>query len=125
MFKEFDSSTLEQWNSLTEEQRNKAINEGDVQVAVDIEIKVESHQRIVEEHKYYQVCSYGNYRLINNIIVLKATEKETFFSINNDSANNVSIKTNEEKEFEIGKSPYTTKYRIKVSNIKYGQALEL
>lgn len=125
MFKEFDSSTLEQWNSLTKEQRNKAINEGDVQVAVDIEIKVESHQRIVEEHKYYQVCSYGNYRLINNIIVLKATEKETFFSINNDSANSVSIKTNEEKEFEIGKSPYTTKYRIKVSNIKYGQALEL
>ena len=125
MFKEFESSTLEQWNSLTEEQRNKAINEGDVQVAVDIEIKVESHQRIVEEHKYYQVCSYGNYRLINNIIVLKITEKETFFSINNDSANNVSIKTNEEKEFEIGKSPYATKYRIKVSNIKYGQALEL
>lgn len=125
MFKEFDLSTLEQWDSLTEEQRTKAIIEDDVQVAVDIDIKVESHQRIIEEHKYYQVCSSGNYRLINNITIFKITEKEIIFSIPNFCDNNVSIKIDEEKEFEIGQSPYMIKYRIRVSNVKYGSVLEL
>lgn len=122
MFKELDLSELEQWNNFTEEQKNKAINEDEIQVAVDIEIKVESHQKIVEEHKYYQVCSYGNYRLINSIIVVKTTDKETVFSINDDS---ISVKTGEEKEFEIGKNPYSTRYIIKVSNVKFGRILEL
>ena len=62
------------------------------------------------------------HRLINSIIVVKTTDKETVFSINDDS---ISVKTGEEKEFEIGKNPYSTRYIIKVSNVKFGRILEL
>ena len=126
MFKEFDPNALEQWNNLTEAERIKAIEEDEVQIAVDIEITIESHHKIVEEHKYYQVCSYGNVELINGIVVLKSTPQETIFKMNiNNDSNAFTIKTCEEKEIEIGQTPYTSIYRIRVSNIRYGQALEL
>ena len=126
MFKEFDPNSLEQWNNLTENERIKAIEDDEVQLAVDIEITIESHHKIVEEHKYYQVCSYGNVELINGIVVLKSTPQETIFKMNiNNDSNTFTIKTGEEKEIEIGQTPYTSIYRIRVSNIRYGQALEL
>lgn len=126
MFKEFDPNSLEQWNNLTENERIKAIEDDEVQLAVDIEITIESHHKIVEEHKYYQVCSYGNVELINGIVVLKSTPQETIFKMNiNNDSNAFTIKTGEEKEIEIGQTPYTSIYRIRVSNIRYGQALEL
>ena len=127
MFKEFDYNALEKWNNLTEEEKMKAIEEDKVQIAVDIEIAIESHNKILEEHKYYQVCSYGNIELINGIVVLKSTPQETIFkmNINNNDSNAFTIKTGEEKVIEIGKTPYTTIYRIKVSKIRYGKALEL
>ena len=126
MFKEFDPNALEQWNNLTEAERIKAIEDDEVQLAVDIEITIESHHKIVEEHKYYQVCSYGNVELINGIVVLKSTPQETIFKMNiNNDSNAFTIKTGEEKEIEIGQTPYTSIYRIRVSNIRYGQALEL
>ena len=126
MFKEFDYNALEKWNNLTEEEKMKAIEEDKVQIAVDIEITIESHHKIVEEHKYYQVCSYGNVELINGIVVLKSTPQETIFKMNiNNDSNAFTIKTGEEKEIEIGQTPYTSIYRIRVSNIRYGQALEL
>ena len=126
MFKEFDPNSLEQWNNLTENERIKAIEDDEVQLAVDIEITIESHHKIVEEHKYYQVCSYGNVELINGIVVLKSTPQETIFKMNiNNDSNAFTIKTGEEKVIEIGQTPYTAIYRIRVSNIRYGQALEL
>ena len=127
MFKEFDSNVLEQWNNLTEDEKIKAIENDEVQIAVDIEITIENHHKIVEEHKYYQVCSYGNTELINGIFVLKSTPQETNFkiNINGDNSSTFTIKTGEEKEIEIGQTPYTSIYRIRVSNIRYGQALEL
>ena len=127
MFKEFDPNALEQWNNLTEAERIKAIEKDEVQIAVDVEITIESHHKIVEEHKYYQVCSYGNVELINGIVVLKSTSQETTFkmNINNDNTNTFSIKIGEEKVIELGQTPYRTIYRIRVLNIRYGQALEL
>ena len=126
MFKEFDPNALEQWNNLTENERIKAIEDDEVQIAVDIEITIESHHKIVEEHKYYQVCSYGNVELINGIVVLKSTPQETIFKMNiNNDSNAFTIKTGEEKEIETGQTPYTSIYRIRVSNIRYGQVLEL
>ncbi len=127
MFKEFDDNGMEKWNNLTESERIKAIEEDIVQIAVDIEITIESHNKIVEEHKYYQVCSYGNIELINGIVVLKSTPQETMFkmNINNNDSKDFTIKTGEEKEIEIGQTTYRTIYRIKVSKIRYGKALDL
>ena len=39
MFIEFDSNTLEEWNSLSEEQQKQAIAEDEVQIAVNVDIK--------------------------------------------------------------------------------------
>ncbi len=127
MFIEFDSNSLEEWNSLSEEQQKQAIAEDEVQIAVNVDIKIESHQKVSEEHKYYQATTYG--RLINDITISSITEEETVLSIktfkSNSDSESISIKTDDEKVVEVGNSPYTSIYRIKVSNIKYGQVVEL
>lgn len=127
MFIEFDSNALKEWNSLPEEQKEQAIAEDEVQTAVNIDIKIESHQKLSEEHKYYQATTYG--KLINDITISSINEEETVLSIKTFKGNNesesISIKTDEEKVVEVGNSPYTSIYRIKVSNIKYGQVVEL
>ena len=127
MFIEFDSNTLEEWNRLSEAQQKQAIVEDEVQIAVNIDIKIESHQKIAEEHKYYQVTTYG--RLINDITISSISEEETVLSVKTFKGNNdyvsISIKTNEEKTIEIGNIPYTSIYRIKVYDIKYGRVVEL
>ena len=127
MFIEFDSNTLEKWNSLSKEEQKQAIVEDEVQIAVNVDIKIESHQKVLEEHKYYQAITYG--RLINDITISSITEEETVLSIKTFKGNNesesISIKTDDEKMVEVGNSPYTSIYRIKVSNIKYVQVVEL
>ncbi len=128
MFIEFEHDILEQWNSLSNEEKEKALEEDEVQIAINVDIKVESHHKISEEHKYYQVTN--QMRLINDILIFDINEQETTFSIKtfngNDEPKLISIKTNEEKEIEVGMhKPYTSIYRIKVSDIKYGNIVEL
>ncbi len=127
MFKEFDSSALEQWKSFSSDERKDALDKGEVQIAINIEIKIESHQKIYEEHKYYQVTT--GFRLINDIIISSISEKETILSVKTFKSNNkpelISIKTNEEKVIENGSIPYNSIYKIKVSDITYGMILEL
>jgi len=129
MFIEFDADTLKQWNSLSLEQRKHALLNDEVQMAVDIDIKIERNQKLIEEHKYYQVITYGKCKLISDILVSKITENEIIFSINTSEENkeydSISIKLNEEKIIEIGNVPYSRIYRINVSNPAYGQAVEL
>lgn len=125
MFVEFDSDTLREWNGLTEEEKERSILNDEVQVAVDVAITIENNNRVVEEHKYYQVCN--NTKLINNISILKISVEETTFSINthDDSKRLIAVKLEEERNIDIGNIPYLNVYKIKVSNIKYGKIVEL
>lgn len=126
MFKEFDEVELEKWNGLSEEERKQYIEKDDVQLAINVDIKIESHGIVAEEHKYYHVFSQGI--LIHDIRVISINEQETVFSIktfNNEMPETFSVKTNEEKSIEVGYSPYKHIYKIKVSNITYGRVLEL
>ena len=104
--------------------KKKKINNKNVQIAVDVEIKVESHNKYVEEHKFYRGACFVDWNLIDNVNILGSTENESFFSINGID-DKVSIKTNETKEFEVGKPPFVGKYIIKVSNVTYGFLLDL
>lgn len=125
MFIEFDNNTLEEWNNLSDEEKKQKIAEDNVQIAVNVDIKIESHNKVLEEHKYYQVTSHLN--LINDIIISSVSEQETTISIKNFNNEDelITIKTDEESTIEIGPSPYKRIYRIKVSNVKYGRILEL
>lgn len=124
MFRELNQKELEEWNKLTPEQKEEEINNKNVQIAVDVEIKLEVFNKIVEEHKFYQVSLFLERNLIDNVNILGSTENESFFSINGID-DKVSIKTNETKEFEVGKPPYVCKYIIKVSNVTYGFLLDV
>lgn len=128
MFVEFESDILEQWNNLSKEQKEKALKNDEVQIAVNVDIKIESHHKILEEHKYYQVINQS--KLLNDVWISNVNEQETTFLIdtykNNGEKELIYVKTNEEKTIEIGAHKlYTRIYRIKVTNIKYGNVVEL
>ncbi len=124
MFVEFDSSALQEWNSLSIEQQQQRIANYDVQIAVDVEIKIERNQKIVEEHKYYHVTS--DMRLINDMLISSINNEEVVFSIDMyNKSNLIPVKLNEEKTIEIGFSPYNFTLKIKVCDMKYGRIVEL
>lgn len=129
MFREFNSNELKEWNSLSEEQQKQAITECYVDIAVNIEIRIERSQKVLEEHKYYQATKYSN--LIYNIDISSINNQEItlswehFKDKDNDKNNSISIKIGEEKAIEVGYSPFTRVYRIKISDIKYGVVREL
>ena len=125
MFIEFNLETLQEWNKLSFEEKEKAILNDEVQVAVDICIEIGNHNKIFERHEYFQV--FDNYKLINDISILKITDREIDFSIksNGDSKNLITMKPNAIKTFETGTKPYSSIYQIKVSNVKYGKIVEL
>ena len=129
MFIEFNNEELMKWNSLTSEQKTSAIQNGEVQLATDVSIVIENNGRITEEHKYYQTTTFGNTKLINDIVVSKVKENEVDFSIityqDNDEPVAITINVNEEKEIEVGFEPFSSIYKINVSNIKYGRIVEL
>lgn len=126
MFKELDILEQERINNLTEEDKINYIKEHNIDIAIDINISVKSHEKITEEHTYYQVFSYGAYKLNDYITLLKITPQETMFKVSfNNEDNSFSINNGEEKIIEIGSDPYKTIYIIKSNNIRYGHALEL
>jgi len=129
MFIEFNPNELEKWNDLSEEQKARLIDADEVQLVIDIDIKIENHKKISEEHKYYQVFTYGNCKLINDIVVSKITEKETLLYINmgngNDEPTSLLVKNNEQKSIQIGNKSSSSIYNIYIHNVKFGRVLEL
>ena len=123
MFVEFDKETTVRWNNMSYAERQKAILNEDVYVAVNIQVAVERRGRIFEEHKYYQVYECGNVELADGIRVIKITDKEVVFKIKNTNVINISI--GEEKTIENNDNFYSCNYRISISDIKYGQIVEL
>lgn len=121
MFVEFDNESRQEWNSLTKEEQQKYINNGEVNFAVDIEIKFLKNNVITDEHKYYKIDKYTK-NLLQLIEVKDINEIETILNIN-DSL--VSLNIDEEKSIEFGIAPYKINIKIKTSNLKIGRIVEL
>ena len=129
MFVELKENEITEWNSISEEEKNKYMNEGRVQFAVDVEIKISNSKRPLSDHKYYQIASLGNTRLMNSIKVLKVTEKETTISMetstDSTSTQVFTISTGKELTVEVGNEPNKKIYTIGISNPRLGMIVEL
>jgi len=129
MFVELNESEIKEWNTVPEEEKKKYIDEGKIQFAVDVEIKIANSKRPLSDHKYYQIASLGNTRLMNSIKVLKVTEKETTISMNtstdNTSTQVFTISTGKELAVEVGNEPNKKIYTIGISNPRLGMIVQL
>lgn len=127
MFFEFSPSDLEKWNNLSLKQQKQLLEEQKVELSATIEIKIESHNQLLEEHKYYQVID--DRQMINGIMMDNINMGEIELSINtfdnSEELENIIVKLNEEKIVEIGMKPYQYIFKIKLLEIKYGRILEL
>ena len=130
MFFEFNDNELKWWNDLSNEEKKRLMENYEVDLAVDIEIIKKSSERILEEHKFYQMSQVKPCELIDGIVLNKVYEDSVEFIIsvfhNSDiDKKQISVKLNEEKSFDSGFEPYTIHYIVKVSNLKYGTVREL
>ena len=133
MFVEFKPDALAKWNQLSQDERAKAISEGRVDITVTVEIKVEAHNQVLEEHKFYHVSQYAE--LLDGLFtVANITDQEATFYIGNedegedvedDTSMLVSVKVGEEKSTQVGSTPYITTYTVSVYDVSYGQVVEL
>ncbi len=128
MFIEFEPEILERWNHLSDDERQRAISEGDVDIAATVEIILEAHGEIDQEHKYYHVTRYSKL-LGGDITINSITEQEIIFYFKNaredGESERFSVKIGEEKLIQVGRAPYVTTYKIKAYNLSYGQIMEL
>ena len=127
MFKEFNDEEMSKWNNLSDVQQREILSEGEIQLAVTLEIKLERNGKITEEHKFYQVPNHT--KLLNNITIADIKEEEATMSLQTPNQNSnyelITLKPNEEKVIKLGVSPYIMTYKIKIADIKYGKVFSL
>ena len=127
MFKEFNDEEMRKWNNLSDVQQREILSEGEIQLAVTLEIKLERNGKITEEHKFYQVPNHT--KLLNNITIADIKEEEATMSLQTPNKNSnyelITLKPNEEKVIKLGVSPYIMTYKIKIADIKYGKVFSL
>lgn len=130
MFEKFTENQLNEWKKLSKEEQKEKISNGMVTQAFDIELIIKRWNRIREKHEFYQFrFSTIKSDILYGVSVVDANEDEITFTFDSSYINakdqTFKLKEGEEKQIEVGRSPYNATYIIKVSNFVYGKNYEL
>ncbi len=125
MFQEFNENELKEWKDLSNEERKEKMNKGRVSMTFEIDLIVKKREKIIERHEFYQFKSSTiKDDVLYGISVIDANEDEITFTFDspyiNEKDKKFKLKEGEEREIEVGHSPYNGTYIIKVSNFVYG-----
>ena len=125
MFQEFNENELKEWKDLSNEERKEKMNKGRVSMTFEIDLIVKKREKIIERHEFYQFKSSTiKDDVLYGISVIDANEDEITFTFDspyiNEKDKKFKLKEGEEREIEVGQSPYNGTYIIKVSNFVYG-----